>query len=41
MKMLGSLRGKREKGKWKCEVINWGNENVGKLKRWEVDKKVR
>ena len=41
MKRLGSSRGERERGRWKCEVINWGDEKIKEIKSWEVDEDVR
>ena len=41
MKRLGSSRGERKRGRWKCEVINWGDEKIKEIKRWEVDEDVR
>ena len=43
MKRSGSSRGERERerGRWKGEIINWGDEKVREFKRWEVDEEVR
>ena len=41
MQLIGEIKRSRVqevRDRWKCEVINWGDEEVREFKRWEGER---